>query len=67
MAVAFAGTRVVSALVALAATPRPTPSPTVLQAPPASALEIAGAIVAIALAFAAGVLGYRIIRGGRGL
>jgi hypothetical protein len=56
-----------SQLVALAATPRPTPSPTVLQAPPASALEIAGAVVAMVLTLAAGVLAYRIIRGGRGL
>ena len=47
--------------------PRPTPSPTVLRAPPASSLEIAGAVLAIALALAAAVLGYRIIRGGRGL
>ncbi|CAN5670112.1 hypothetical protein BH24ACT26_BH24ACT26_04310 [soil metagenome] len=46
---------------------QPTPSPTVLQAPPASGLEVLGAVVAIVLALAAGVLGYRIIRGGRGL
>jgi hypothetical protein len=45
----------------------PSPSPTVIQAPPNSGLETAGAILAIALALAAGVLGYRIIRGGRGL
>jgi hypothetical protein len=45
----------------------PSPSPTVIQAPPTSGLESAGAILAIALALAAGVLGYRIIRGGRGL
>ncbi|HEX2235047.1 MAG TPA: hypothetical protein VHK89_02125 [Actinomycetota bacterium] len=51
----------------LAQTARPTPTPTVLRAPPASGLEVAGAVLAIALAAAAGVLGYRIIRGGRGL
>lgn len=44
-----------------------SPTPTVLQAPPAGPLEVAGAIVAIALALAAAILGYRIIRGGRGL
>jgi hypothetical protein len=44
----------------------PSPSPAI-QAPPSSGLETAGAILAIALALAAGVLGYRIIRGGRGL
>ncbi|MFN2489173.1 MAG: hypothetical protein ABR529_05465 [Actinomycetota bacterium] len=57
----------VSPLIASTATPKPTPSPTVLRAPPAGALEVAGAVLAIALALAAGVLGYRIIRGGRGL
>jgi hypothetical protein len=46
---------------------RPTPSPTVLRAPPASAFETVAALVAIALALAAAILGYRIIRGGRGL
>lgn len=44
-----------------------SPTPTSLQAPPAEPFEIAGAIVAIALALAAAILGYRIIRGGRGL
>ena len=54
---------------ALQATPTPTPepSPTIIQAPPAGPLEIVGAVVAIVFALAAGVLGYRIIRGGRGL
>lgn len=45
----------------------PRPSPTVVQAPPASGLEIAGALLAIVFALAAAVIGYRIIRGGRGL
>ena len=45
----------------------PRPSPTVIPAPPASGLEVVGAILAIAFAVAAGVIGYRIIRGGRGL
>lgn len=47
--------------------PTPSPSPTVLRAPPADALETFGAIVAIVFALAAGILGYRILRGGRGL
>ncbi|MGH2773972.1 MAG: hypothetical protein ACRDJT_00875 [Actinomycetota bacterium] len=46
---------------------RPSPTPTVIQAPPATGLETAGAILAIALALAAAILGYRIIRGGRGI
>lgn len=50
-----------------APTPTPSPSPTIIQAPPASPLEVVGAVMAIAFALAAGVLGYRIIRGGRGL
>ncbi len=45
----------------------PSPSPTILRAPPASGLEVAGAIISIALAIAAAVIGYRIIRGGKGL
>lgn len=54
-------------------TPSPTatttvqPTPSVLKAPPASGFELVGAVLAIALALAAAVLGYRIIRGGRGL
>ena len=44
-----------------------TPSPTPVPLTPPGGLESAGAIVAIALALAAGVLGYRIMRGGRGL
>jgi hypothetical protein len=48
-------------------TPAPSPSPTALQAPPADPLQTAGAIVAIVLALIAGFIGYRIIRGGRGL
>ncbi len=50
------------------ATPTPLVTPTgPLRAPPNDPLESAGAIVAIALAVAAAVLGYRILRGGRGL
>jgi hypothetical protein len=45
----------------------PSPSPTVLESPPADPLQVAGAVIAIVLALVAGVLGYRIIRGGRGL
>lgn len=54
-------------VLAQAATPTPSPTSTVLKAPPADPLQTAGAIVAILLALAAGILGYRIIRGGRGL
>jgi hypothetical protein len=45
----------------------PSPSPTILKAPPPGALETAGAVVAIVLALVAGILAYRVIRGGRGL
>ncbi|MGI8942610.1 MAG: hypothetical protein ACR2H7_12085 [Actinomycetota bacterium] len=45
----------------------PSPSPSVVQAPGASGLETAGAIFAIVFALAAAVLGYRIMRGGRGI
>ncbi|MDQ3952127.1 MAG: hypothetical protein M3279_04035 [Actinomycetota bacterium] len=50
------------------ATPLPSPSGTfVFQPPPADPIQAVGAVVAIALALAAAILGYRIIRGGRGL
>jgi phosphate/sulfate permease len=45
----------------------PTPTPTTIQAPPAGPIETIGAVIAIALALGAAILGYRIIRGGRGL
>lgn len=48
----------------------PTPSPSasyVFDLPPAEPAEAIGAVVAIVLALAAAILGYRIIRGGRGL
>jgi hypothetical protein len=45
----------------------PTPSPSTLKAPPPGGLQVAGALLAIAFAVAAAILGYRIIRGGRGL
>jgi hypothetical protein len=44
-----------------------SPTPRIVQAPPANGLQVAGAVIAIAFALAAAVLGYRIIRGGRGL
>jgi hypothetical protein len=47
--------------------PSPTPSPTILQAPSPDPLQIAGAVIAILFAIAAAVIGYRVIRGGRGL
>jgi hypothetical protein len=46
---------------------QPSPSPSVLRPPPAGGLESALAILAIVLALVAGIMGYRIIRGGRGL
>jgi hypothetical protein len=52
---------------ALVFAPTPSPSPTMLQAPPADPIQIVGAVVAIVFAIVAGVIGYRIIRGGRGL
>lgn len=54
------------ALAALAATPSPSPSldPSVLEPDP---LMTVAAVAAIVLALIAGVIGYRIIRGGRGL
>ena len=53
--------------VATVLSPRPSPSRTTLQAPPAGPLFTIAAIVAVAFALAAAVIGYRIIRGGRGL
>jgi hypothetical protein len=47
--------------------PTPTPSPTILQAPGPDPLQTAGAIIAIAFAIVAAIIGYRVIRGGRGL
>ncbi|MDQ3877944.1 MAG: hypothetical protein M3290_06305 [Actinomycetota bacterium] len=51
----------------MTSSPLPTPSVTTLQAPPADPYQTAGAIIGIVLALVAGVIGYRIIRGGRGL
>lgn len=45
----------------------PSPSPSIVDLPPADPIQTAGAVIAIALALAAGILGYRILRGGRGL
>lgn len=52
---------------AQSAAPSPTASRTIIQAPPPSGADIFVAVVAIVLALAAAVVGYRIIRGGRGL
>lgn len=55
-------------VVAQSLSPAPSPAPTkTIVPPPPSGLEAIGALVAIVLALAAGILGYRIIRGGRGL
>jgi hypothetical protein len=45
----------------------PSPTPTIVRPPPADPLQAVAAVVAIVLALVAGILGYRIIRGGRGL
>ena len=45
----------------------PSPTPTILELPSADPIQTAGAVIAIVLALAAGILGYRILRGGRGL
>lgn len=50
----------------MAQTSLPSPSPT-FRAPPADPIQTIGAALAILLALGAAVLGYRIIRGGRGL
>jgi hypothetical protein len=50
-----------------AVTGTPSPSPSVFTPPPADPLQSIGAVVAIVLALVGGVIGYRIIRGGRGL
>lgn len=56
------------AAVVVAVAVKPTPSPTgPLNAPAADALQTAGAVLSILLALAAGVLAYRVIRGGRGI
>lgn len=54
-------------LLVAAASPSPSPSPSVIDLPSADPLQTAGAVIAIALALAAGILGYRILRGGQGL
>ena len=53
-------------LLVWAQSPTPAPSPSVIQAPADPVGQVV-AIVAIVLALAAAFLGYRIIRGGRGL
>ena len=55
-------------MIAWLAAPSPSPSGGfVFDPPPADPVEAVGAIVAITFALAAAILGYRIIRGGRGL
>lgn len=56
-----------TALWLAAATPSPSPTRILVEPSPASPLEAVLAGLAILLALAAGILGYRIIRGGRGL
>ena len=45
----------------------PAPRPSIIEAPPASGFQQAGAILAIVFCVAAAIVGYRILRGGRGL
>jgi hypothetical protein len=47
--------------------PSPSASRTIFTPPPPTGADTVIAIVAIVLALAAAVVGYRIIRGGRGL
>ena len=49
------------------ATPSPNGSRVIIEPPPPTGADIVVAVLAIGLALAAGVFGYRIIRGGRGL
>lgn len=51
----------------LLAAASPSPTPTIVDLPAADPIQTAGAVIAIVLAVAAGILGYRILRGGRGL
>jgi hypothetical protein len=57
----------VADLIVIAATTSPRPSPSVFTPPPADPIQTIGAVVAIVLAIVGGIIGYRIIRGGRGL
>ena len=66
LAAAGDGDRVVNIAMRVAQTSFPSPSG-ILRTPPSDPIETIGASVAIILALAAAVLGYRIIRGGRGL
>ena len=54
-------------VLAQTATPAPSITRTVFDPPPPSSTDVIVAILTIALALAAAVFGYRIIRGGRGL
>lgn len=66
VAVAGDRDRVVNMTLQIAQTSIPSPS-AIFRAPPSDPIEAIGASVAIILALVAAVLGYRIIRGGRGL
>jgi hypothetical protein len=56
-----------AAIALLALARSPSPSPSILQAPPSGPVQTAAAVIAIVFALVAGFLGYRVIRGGRGL
>ena len=57
----------VADLVVNSVTVTPRPSPSVFTPPSADPIQQIGAVVAIVLALIGAVIGYRIIRGGRGL
>ena len=50
-----------------ATTVQPSPSPSVITPPAPDSYQTIGAVVGIAFAVIAAILGYKILRGGRGL
>ena len=50
-----------------ATTAQPSPSPSVITPPAPDSYQTIGAVVGIAFAVIAAILGYKILRGGRGL
>ena len=50
-----------------ATTTQPSPSPSIITPPAPDSYQTIGAVVGIAFAVIAAILGYKILRGGRGL